>query len=172
MHLLARRQCQIPYVPHHQGRPSYFRMMSHSVRTRISDALVRRRGLFCPPNAQLQPRRLSISPAAVGCKLMFGRRGLEKASCSQDWGEIGLASGCLPEFLQNRIQCRKRSLGRCGDFNPDGLAVRREVDHQTWFDPAGPCALLIRCPRQVVVRRDRATVSKRDFEIGFSHDAA
>ena len=105
-------------------------------------------------------------------KLMFGGRRSARGSCSQDWGEIGLARGCMPEVLQNRIQRRKGSLGRRSDFDSDGLADRREVDHQTGFDSAAPYTLLIRCPLQVVVRRDRATVPKCNFEIVLSHDAA
>jgi hypothetical protein len=55
---------------------------------------VRLFGLFCRANAQLQPRRLIISPAAVGCKLMLGGRS-PFATLERPTIQIGGEVACL-----------------------------------------------------------------------------
>jgi hypothetical protein len=93
-----------------------------------------------------------IAAAAVGCKPMLGRRFLE--SRREYRSQVSVARQWVPQFPQYGIQRRKRDLGGCGDLNPDGLAIFREIDDQTRFDPPGSNALLIGLSREIVVRGD------------------
>lgn len=79
--------------------------------------------------------------------------------------EIGCGGRNVPELSKNRIEGGERSLWRCRDFDPDCLALSREIDHEPRFDPARSHALLIRLARQVIVGRDGSAMPKRHFKL-------
>ena len=58
-----------------------------------------------PTNVRLQPRRLMVAPAAVGCRV--GQTIPDRISRREDRCEVTFAGRSVPEFLGYGIECRE-----------------------------------------------------------------
>jgi hypothetical protein len=75
------------------------------------------------------------------------------------------------------LQCRKTEIPKDSvepaeselpgrkDFDPDGLAIASEVNHEARLDPPGMMALVSGTTRQVIVRCKRSPVAEYNFKI-------
>ena len=93
-------------------------------------------------------------------------------SGGQQRGQVGLLQRGKAEFGKDAIERGQGDLRRRQDLDPDRPGVASKIDHQSRLDAAGPLALILPPPRQIVVRGHGPTVPIRHFQISLIHHQA